>query len=72
MIFLARDMEKNVMGLIFVLYFCLWLDLLGSDGMVVEFKATYAISAYQHLSSEFNSHSWQCVLDPTLCDRVCQ
>jgi hypothetical protein len=57
MIFLARDMEKNVMGLIFVLYFCLWLDLLGSDGMVVEFKATYAISAYQHLSSEFNSHS---------------
>ena len=48
MVLLARDMDKNVMGLIFVLYFFLWWDLRGSDGMVVEFKATYAINAYQH------------------------
>ena len=58
MILLARDMEKNVMGLIFALYFFfLWLDPRGRDGMVGEFKATYAISAYQHLSSELNFHS---------------
>ena len=30
-----------------------------------------AISAYHHLSCEFESYSWQDVLDTTLCDKVC-
>jgi len=39
--------------------------------MVVEFT-TCAISAYHHYSCEFESHSWQGVLNTTLCDKVCQ
>jgi len=31
----------------------------GRDRMVVEFTTTYAISAYQYLSCEFESHSWR-------------
>jgi len=30
------------------------------------------ISAYHHLSCEFESRSWQGVLDTTLCDKVYQ
>jgi hypothetical protein len=30
----------------------------------------YAISAYHHWSCEFESRSWQGVLDTTLCDKV--
>ena len=45
----------------------------GCDHMVVGFTTTYAISAYHHSSScEFESPSWQLVLDTTLCDKVCQ
>jgi hypothetical protein len=40
--------------------------------MVVGFTTTYAISAYHYKSCEFESHSWQGVLDTTLCDKVCQ
>jgi len=40
----------------------------GRDRMVVGFTTTYAISAYYHWSCEFKSHSWQGVLDTTLCD----
>jgi len=36
--------------------------------MVVEFTAACAITAYQ----QFEPHSWQGVLDATLCDKVCQ
>ena len=44
----------------------------GRDRMVVGFTTTYAISAYHHKSCEFESHSWQGVLDTTLSDKVCQ
>ena len=42
--------------------------------MVVGFTTTYAdvISAFHHKRCEFESHSWQGVLDTTLCDKVCQ
>jgi hypothetical protein len=40
--------------------------------MVVGFKTICAISAYHHLSCEFESHPWRGVLDITLCDKVCQ
>jgi hypothetical protein len=30
------------------------------------------ISAYHHSRFEFESRSWQGVLDTTLCDKVCQ
>ena len=44
----------------------------GRDHMVVGFTTTCAISIYHHLSCEFESHSWLCVLDTTLCDKVRQ
>ena len=40
--------------------------------MVVGFIKTCAICIYSHLSCEFKPHSWQGVLDTTLCDKVCQ
>ena len=42
------------------------------DRMVVGFRTTCAISAYQHWSCVFESPSWQGVLDTTLYDQVCQ
>jgi hypothetical protein len=36
------------------------------------YKITSAISAYHHLSYEFEPHSWQGVLNTTLCDKACQ
>ena len=39
--------------------------------MVVGFTTTCAISAYHDQRFEFISHSWQGVLDTTLCDKVC-
>ena len=45
---------------------------LGRDHMVVGFTTMCAISAYQHWRCEFESRSWQGVLDTTLCDQVCQ
>jgi hypothetical protein len=42
------------------------------DWMVVGFTTTCAISAYHHQSCEFESCWWWCVLDTTLCDKVCQ
>ena len=38
----------------------------GHDRMVAGFTTTYAISAYHHWSCEFESRSWQGVLDTTL------
>jgi hypothetical protein len=35
------------------------------------FTTAYAISAYHHLSCEFESRSWQGVLGATFCDQVC-
>ena len=46
-------------------------DPCGHDRMVVGFTTTCAISAYNHLSSEFEHRSWRGVLD-TLCDKICQ
>jgi hypothetical protein len=34
------------------------------------FTTTYAISAYHHLSCEFEPRSWRGVLDTTFCDKV--
>jgi hypothetical protein len=42
----------------------------GRDRMVVGFTTTYAISAYHHKSCVFEAHSWQGVLDTTLCNKV--
>ena len=42
------------------------------DHMVVGFITIYATSAYHHQSCEYEPHSWRGVLDPTLCDKVCQ
>jgi hypothetical protein len=42
------------------------------DHMVIGFTTTYTISAYHHLSCEFEPRSWRGVLDTTLCDKVCQ
>jgi len=42
------------------------------DRMVVGVKTIYTISAYHHQSCEYEAHSWRGVLDPTLCDKVCQ
>ena len=41
------------------------------DRMVVGFTTTCAISAYHHWFCEFEPRSWRCVLDTTLCDKVC-
>ena len=41
----------------------------GRDRMVVGFTSTCAVSAYYHWSCEFESHSWQGVLDTILCDK---
>ena len=43
----------------------------GHERMVVGFITTYAISAYRHLSCEFEPCSWRGILDTTLCDKVC-
>ena len=42
------------------------------DRMVVGITTTCAISAYQHLSCEFEPRSWRSVLGTPLCDKVCQ
>ena len=44
----------------------------GRDRMVCGFTTTCAISAYHHLSCEFEPHSWGGVLNTTLCDKFCQ
>jgi len=44
----------------------------GRDRMVVGFTTTCAIIASHHQRCEFESRSWRCVPDTTLCDRVCQ
>jgi len=44
----------------------------GRDRMVVGCTPTYAISAYHHLSCDFESRSWRGLLDTALCDKVCQ
>ena len=43
----------------------------GHDSIIVGFTATYAISAYHHLSFEFKSHSSRGVLNTKVCDKVC-
>jgi hypothetical protein len=40
--------------------------------MVVRFTTSCAISAYHHLSCEFESPSWWVLFDTTLCDKVSQ
>ena len=40
--------------------------------MVVVFTTSHAITAYHHLTCEFESLSWWGVFDWTFCDKVCQ
>ena len=40
--------------------------------MEVGFTTTYGINAYPHKSCEFEFHSWQDTLYPTVCDKVWQ
>jgi hypothetical protein len=42
----------------------------GRDRMVVEFTATYAISAHHHKSCEYEFRSRRGVLNRNLCDKV--
>ena len=42
-----------------------------SGRMAVGFTTTWAVSAYHHLSCEFESHSWRGVLYTTICHKVC-
>ena len=44
----------------------------GRYPMLVRFTTTYEISAYQRWRYDFKSCSCRCVLDTTLCDKVCQ
>jgi hypothetical protein len=44
----------------------------GHDHMVVGFSTSYAISAYHHWSSKFESRTWLGVLDITFGDKVDQ
>ena len=44
----------------------------GCDRMVVGITTAYAISAYYHLSCDFEPRSWRGVINTTLCDKVCQ
>ena len=44
----------------------------GRDRMVVGFTTTCAISTYHYKSCELESRLWRCVLNITLCDKVCQ
>jgi hypothetical protein len=44
----------------------------GRDRMVVGFTTICAIRAYHPWICEFLPSSWRCVLDTTLCDKVCQ
>ena len=55
------------------MYICvsLW-GCRGRDRTVGGFTTPCAISAYHHQHCEFEPHSWQGVLDTTLCDKVCQ
>ena len=50
----------------------LFLYCHGHDHLVVGFTTTCAVSACDHQSCEFEPHSWEGVLDTTLCDKVCQ
>jgi hypothetical protein len=42
------------------------------DCMEFGFTTTCAVTAYHHLSCEFQSRSRRGVLDATLCDKSCQ
>jgi hypothetical protein len=44
----------------------------GHDRMVVGSTTTCAISSYHHLNREFESRSWRCVRETTLCYKVGQ
>ena len=41
----------------------------GRVRVVVGFITTYAINAYYHKSCQFEPHTWQGVLDTTICDK---
>jgi hypothetical protein len=44
----------------------------GREHMVVGFRTTCAISPYHHYCCEFETCSWQGVLNTTFRDKVCQ
>jgi hypothetical protein len=52
-----------------------WYIFRGRRGrvrMMDEITTTYALSAYHHLRCEFETRSWQGVLNTTLCDKSYQ
>jgi len=48
------------------------LFLIACERMEVGLRTTCVISTYHHYSCEFESRSWQGILNTTLCDKVCQ
>ena len=70
--FIPRYSNIHCRGIFFLKLFANCRDCHGRDHMVVGLTTTYAISAYHHLSCEFESRSWRDVLNKTLCDKVCQ
>ena len=70
--FIPRYSNIHCRGIFFLKLFANCRDCHGRDNMVVGLTTTYAISAYHHLSCEFESRSWRDVLNKTLCDKVCQ
>jgi hypothetical protein len=65
MIFLSLNISINMVPVIRNPTFVEWC-------LVVGFTTTYAISAYRHWSSKFESRTWLGVLDITFCDKVYQ
>ena len=70
--FFPRYSNIHCRGIFFLKLFANCRGCHGRDHMVVGFTTTYAISAYHHLSCEFESRSWRDVLNKTLCNKVCQ
>ena len=48
------------------------MQFTGRDCMIIGFTTTCVISVLSSLSYAAESRSWSCVLDTTLCDKVCQ
>ena len=77
--YVSRDITVRIISLeiIHVLFIVMSLHSTirgrrGCNRTLVGFTTTYAISAYHHLSYEFEYQSWRGVPDTTLCDKVCQ
>ena len=71
-IFISSKQASTFFFRLFTFYYFEFILKRGcGDHMVVGFTTTHAISAYHHLSCEFESHWWG-VPDTTLRDKVAQ